>query len=119
MKSLFKLWFFTFLQPAFGSTLVPGFDTSSEDYYGASASEGQIGSPSGSSYDSLISSLTTLGGTALLAYAPQNAGQATSPIGTYAQPGVFGTTVTGTSGIMGILLLGVAVLAGLWIWKKL
>ena len=112
MKSLFRLFYQVHIAPAFGALLLTQDFQSSEDYYGST-------SQSGNAFDSILKSVTDLGSVALLEYGPQNNGQATSPTGSYSSPGVFGTAAPSSFGIMGAIVLGVLVLVGIWVWKKL
>lgn len=75
------------------------------------------GSQEGSSLSSIIGSLSQLGQTALLAYAPQNAAAGVNPYGEAVRYPVAPTTAS--SGLSTLLILGVAILAGVYAFKKL
>ena len=76
------------------------------------------GSGSGSSLSSIISSLSQLGQTAILAYAPMNAGAGVNPQGEAVRYNTMGAT-SSSSGLTTLLILGIAILGGVWAFKQL
>jgi hypothetical protein len=75
------------------------------------------GSQEGSSLSSIVDSITKLGTVALLSYAPQNAAAGVNP---YGEASRYPATVKpADSGVTTLLILGVAILGGIYAFKKL
>lgn len=72
---------------------------------------------SGNALASILSSVSQLGTAALISYGPQNQALATNPSGQAA--GFAGLTPTSSSGLMSIVVIGLLVIAGFFVFKKL